>query len=97
MGPCPPGFECRHFPDRDPTNNAATNLSWGTRAENVADMAVHGTTARGERMGSAKLTDQQVDLIRLRPDDLQAALAVEFNVSQSNISKIRAGLSRVRR
>src|SRR4051812_24620510 len=28
VGPCPPGMEARHFPDRDPSNNNANNISW---------------------------------------------------------------------
>jgi hypothetical protein len=50
-GPCPPGMECRHFPDRSRTANSAGNLSWGTRTENEADKRVHGTVARGDRHG----------------------------------------------
>jgi hypothetical protein len=43
VGPCPPGLECRHFPDRDPANNRLDNLSWGTKTENAQDQQVHGT------------------------------------------------------
>jgi hypothetical protein len=45
VGPCPPGLECRHL-DGDKTNNAAINLAWGTRSENMADMMRHGTWRR---------------------------------------------------
>ena len=31
VGPCPEGMCCRHFPDRDPSNNKLENLSWGTK------------------------------------------------------------------
>jgi hypothetical protein len=36
VGPRPDGRECRHL-DGDRVNNALTNLTWGTRAENNAD------------------------------------------------------------
>lgn len=47
VGPCPPGMECRHFPDRDPTNNRLDNLSWATRKQNMEDKASHGTNRKG--------------------------------------------------
>src|SRR5690348_3217345 len=34
IGPCPPGKEACHFPDRNPANNRLNNLMWGTRLEN---------------------------------------------------------------
>lgn len=43
VGPCPPGMECRHFPDRDPGNNRLDNLQWGTHQENEEDKETHGT------------------------------------------------------
>ena len=48
VGPCPPGMEARHFPDRCKTNNNLTNLSWGTLLEQFYDKVSHGThiTAR---------------------------------------------------
>lgn len=42
VGPCPDGMEIRHL-DGDPTNNALSNLRYGTHAENVADSIEHGT------------------------------------------------------
>ena len=57
VGPCPEGMECRHFPDRDPSNNRLENLSWGTRQSNRDDMIVHGTTNR-------TLSDEEVRNIR---------------------------------
>jgi hypothetical protein len=75
VGRCPPALEARHFPDRDPGNNALSNLSWTTHAVNMADQLVHGTVPRGERhysrtrphlvprgrrQGQAKLTDEKV-------------------------------------
>lgn len=61
------------------TNNAASNLRWATRSENMEDARAHGTmalgarhgrtqkpekTPRGERHGHAKLTEADVKAIR---------------------------------
>jgi len=72
VGPCPPGMECRHFPDRDPSNNQLVNLQWGTPAENYADSVVHGTASYfggkpcrdGRPVGSGRLTPEQVNEIK---------------------------------
>lgn len=88
--PCPAGMECRHFPDRDPTNNHLSNLQWGSQAENCADTIVHGTRIRGERVGSARLTADQVKKIRERvlAGERQGDIALEFSVSPMTISDI---------
>lgn len=36
-----------------------THLRWATRAENHADIQLHGTAVKGTRNGRAKLTDEQ--------------------------------------
>jgi hypothetical protein len=63
VGPCPPGKLCRHK-DGNRFNNAARNLAYSTHAENMADRQLHGRTARGERVGTAKLKDRDVITIR---------------------------------
>lgn len=42
IGPLPSGMETRHL-DGDPSNNASTNLAYGTKAENNDDRVRHGT------------------------------------------------------
>ena len=65
VGSCPEGMECRHFPDRDSTNNRLGNLQWGTRSDNHRDAFFHGTAClKGERSGRSKLTEDEVRLIR---------------------------------
>lgn len=64
VGPRPPGHECCHFPDRDPANNRLDNLKWGTHAENMSHMKIHGTIQRGEEKCNVKLTDAKVRKIR---------------------------------
>jgi hypothetical protein len=48
-GPRPLGKECRHH-DGVGTNNCATNLSWGTRSENMQDEVRHGTHTNAKKL-----------------------------------------------
>lgn len=66
VGPCPPGMECRHFPDRNPANNSVRNLRWGTRQENCLDAVRDGTRVvkRGEKCVTSKLKTSVVVRIR---------------------------------
>lgn len=93
VGPCPPGMECRHFPDPDKTNNNLENVSWGTSVQNKADNKIHGVGNSGERHGLSKATDQLVRLIRERyvpycPVNGGVALAEEFDLTTGAISMI---------
>lgn len=90
VGPCPVGMECRHG-DGNPWNNRVDNLCWGTRLENAQDKQRHGTTVRGERMWTAKLTMDKARRIR----ELYAtsgrsfdSIAIEYNVSKKTILNI---------
>ena len=40
-GACPEGMEVRHLDDNK-LNNAASNLQWGTRSENIQDRRTNG-------------------------------------------------------
>lgn len=90
VGPCPPGMEACHFPDRDPTNNRIENLRWDTAAENYADRVVHGTSNGGERNTFAVLGEDEVRSIRRRFAAGADAreLAAEYGVSRSNVYMI---------
>lgn len=93
VGPCPEGMECCHFPDRDPTNNALSNLRWDTKKANMADAEAHGTRIRGERQGLSKLTAAQVREIRRtcvrgHREFSRKALAQKYGVTPENISAI---------
>lgn len=57
------GMEACHFPDRNTANNSLSNLRWGTRKDNGRDLAIHGTIL-GEKHPRAKLTEQDVAIIR---------------------------------
>lgn len=88
-GECPDGMEGCHN-DGDPGNNHIDNLRWDTPANNHADKIAHGTTNRGERCGTAKLTLEQVRAIR-KDTRLCRIIAAELGVRATAISRIRAG------
>lgn len=94
VGPRPPGYVSRHFPDRDRTNNRLTNLSWGTYTDNQLDRAAHGTDHRGVKHKFAKLDDAKVRRIKSADFSVRGAvrgLAREFNVSLTAIYDARKG------
>ena len=90
VGFCPQGMEGCHN-DGNALNNNLTNLRWDTPKNNHADKVKHGTTNRGERCGTAKLTLEQVRAIR-KDDRLQKIIAKEYEVQQSLISRIKNGI-----
>ena len=90
VGKCPQGMECCHN-DGNPMNNNLSNLRWDTPKNNHADKVKHGTTNRGERCGTAKLTLVQVNAIR-KDNRLQRIIAEEYGVRQSLISRIKNGV-----
>jgi len=93
-GPCPPEMQARHLDD-DPSNNNLDNLAWGTPKQNAADRDRNGKTARGERNGYSKLTEQQVRKIRklILLGQTCRSIAIRFGVSLSKISSIGTGRS----
>ena len=48
VGPCPEGMEVRHL-DSNPANNALTNLTYGTKAENARDRVENGTDSNARK------------------------------------------------
>lgn len=95
VGPCPAGMEtCHNNGDRG--DNRLANLRWDSRSANQADKELHGTGQRGERSHRAKLSAKQVldARRRYRPGDKIngcAAMAREFGVSDSHMSRILKG------
>lgn len=87
IGHCPEGMECRHFPDRDVTNNHLENLSWGTKEQNTKDRTTHGTERFGERHHNCKLTVAKVRRIRKLYTQgwSYKQLASKFRVDWTNI------------
>lgn len=89
VGPCPPGLEACHFPDRSPSNNSISNLRWDTRKANHADKLIHGTDNRGTKHHKAKLSEDDVHAIRSSLES-RLALAERYGVSRQHISAIRS-------
>lgn len=63
VGPCPVGMEALHT-DGNRLNNKVSNLRWGTRKENVADMVAHGRATIGSKNVTAKLSFVDVLWVR---------------------------------
>lgn len=79
--------------DGDPSNNAASNLRWATRAENHGDKVAHGTHNRGEAHPLCKLTTEQVKEIRVAPGWCKD-IARAYGISFQHVWSIKRGLSR---
>lgn len=87
-GKCPKEFpKCRHLDDNR-RNNRPSNLDWGTDSQNTADANSKGAWS-GEKNGGSFLIKK--DIIKIRESkEKQSVLAVQFNVSQPTISKIKS-------
>src|SRR5687768_13870758 len=86
--------EAAHGPPPTPDHEAAHScgkghlacvtkghLSWKTHVENIADKFIHGTIAKGERQGSAKLTEADVrTILALKGIVAQRRIAARFGV-----------------
>jgi hypothetical protein len=91
VGPRPPGMECCHFPDNDPSNNRLVNLRWDTHANNMQDKVCSGTQPRGESHCFAKVTESQVrDMRRVRRETgaSYAAIGRRYGITASNACAI---------
>lgn len=97
VGPRPSkDHDCCHA-DGNARNNTLSNLRWDTKQANAADRISHGTQIRGEAVGIAVLTEDQVKEIK---DALPAwkrgmgrFFARKFDVGDSAISAIKQGLT----
>lgn len=91
-GPRPPGQETRHL-NGDPGDDRPTNLAWGTKTENGADMVDHGRSTRGAKNTHVVLTEEQVQAIRQRrrAGESGRSLAEEFGVHEATICDIHKG------
>lgn len=88
-----PYHEVRHL-NGVRSDNRADNLAWGTRADNAADRDVHGTTARGERNGAARLSTEKVEFIRcaVTAGRTQRDIARQLGVCQSTVGAVARGV-----
>lgn len=73
---------------------APGHLRWATKVENEADKLIHGTHQFGENNPVAKLTEDEVEMIRsLRGQIRQREIAARFGISQSSVSLIQRGIN----
>lgn len=81
--------------DGNKENNHKNNLYWATCKENKEDSIRHGTSVRGERHGSSKLSEAQVRQIKtlVRGGAHVGDLSTRFGVERHAISRIKAGIS----
>lgn len=91
-GPVPDGLELRHKVCDNPPCIDVDHLATGTHAQNVADCFERGRASKrtGEDNNSSRLTAAQVTAIRRlhSSGSTGAALAIQFGMSQSQISNI---------
>ncbi len=91
-----PGLEVCHN-DGNKMNCRAINLRWGTTRENAIDRSLHGqaNTARGEKAGQAKLTNDAVLRIRAkhRAGETMRALGRKHGVAHRTIGDVVHGRS----
>lgn len=91
IGPRPSGHEVAHC-NGNSLDNSSSNLRYALPIENTHDKFHHGTLLRGERVGTAKLTEEQArEIINLRGKERLIDLANRFGVRESAISRIQTG------
>lgn len=99
VGPIPPGMRVLHRCDNPPCVNYERHLFLGTDEDNVADRVAKGRSSQlrshhGEATSTRKLSADQVTEIRARYSTTgvyQSDLALEYGVTQSQISRIVRG------
>jgi hypothetical protein len=88
VGPRPDGYQACHG-IKGKLDDSLSNLSWGTRQQNMKDKIRDGTDNRGIKNNRAKLTEEQVlEIRKLGKLYLQKDLARMFNVTDTLIGNI---------
>ena len=94
LGPRPAGTQVCHR-NGEATDDRAANLRYDTPKGNAADQSLHGTRRKGESHPMARLSDSDVDTIRLLHNLVpKADLAERFGVHPGHISNIQNGWRR---
>lgn len=89
IGPCRPGLTVNHI-DADKLNNRPWNLEYVTQPENAKHAWRSDLCRRGEDRTHAKLTDEDVRVIRaLRGKATARALGEKYGVSHTVIVNIQ--------
>jgi hypothetical protein len=94
IGPCPEGEEACHN-NGDRTDNRLSNIRWDTPESNLEDRDRHGTTARGEKQGVAKIVTADVhEIFRMREAGLSySRIAQTIGLSKRQAMRIAKGES----
>lgn len=81
--------------DNNPANNNLSNLRWDTLSGNFSDKIENGTSNRGERNNTSKLTESQAVEIKLLAlaGESHASLSRRFGISKTSIYDIKNGRS----
>jgi hypothetical protein len=89
--PNPKALPCVRHLDGNNTNNAASNLAWGTYADNERDKLGHGTW--DARRGGGKLSEQQRAEARSMRDHgwTHSKIAAALGVSRPAVSRLLSG------
>lgn len=76
-----------------PDDNRVENLRWGSRLDNAAGRQSNRGYARGEKVATAVLTEEQVvELRRRHPAESLRSLAAEFGVSHTAVRRAVNGM-----
>jgi hypothetical protein len=90
-GPPTPKHHAAHSCNNRACVNAG-HLRWATAEENAKDKTKHGTQPYGEKVHNAKLTKEQVRVIRnLRGKAPQSKIGEMFGITQSHVKDIQLG------
>lgn len=96
-GPSPKGTLACHRPVTCHARSCMNyrHLYWGTPAQNMADRVLDGTDLRGQQIGTSKLRDDEVRIIKneLRSGVPGATIARRFDVTPTMICYIKRGKS----
>lgn len=89
VGSAPEAHEAAHL-NGNSSDNRLENLRWVTHQENMDHKVIHGTVAKAEKSGRAKLTWEVVNSIRKAfvPYDAEngsKALAQRFGIEETNV------------
>lgn len=89
----PPGpgqTEVRHLDD-DKSNIALSNLAWGTRAENAADMARNGTVKGSKNPNSVLNETKVVEILNLANDNSAQSISELLDVPVPAVKAVLSG------
>jgi hypothetical protein len=87
-GPIPKGMVVRHTVCRNRACCNAQHLQVGTYKDNMIDRERDGMTARGERQGRAKLTEEQVIAI-IRDPRSSTQVAADYGIHPRYVIDLR--------